>query len=204
MPPFAVGHTPRSKGKIIGQKRPLKPEAVQLIRAALEAEGSRRDCLLFDLALDSKLRACDLVRLKIGDVVAHGCPRDRTTVMQKKTKRPVQFEITPRTRAKLQAWLQPPGWDEEDYLFPSELRDSHISEGQYARFIRKCILLAGLDPSTHAVHSMRRTKVTQLYRKTGNLRAVQLLLGHANITSTVVYLGVEVEDALLLSEQVDI
>ena len=200
---YEIGHAAWDKGRIIGQKKPLKLHEVQMIRAALESEGRRRDYVMFELAIDSKSRGCDLVRLKVRDVFSNGHVRDRTAVFQRKTKRSVQFEISPRTRAKLEAWLQVLGTHPDDYLFPGS-RGSHVWVRTYARFIRKCIERAGLDPYAYATHSMRRTKVAQLYRATGNLRAIQLLLGHTSIASTTRYLGVEVEDALLLSEQVQI
>jgi integrase len=157
---YEIGHAAWNNGRIIGQKKPLKPQEVQMIRVALESEGRRRDCAMFELAIDSKLRGCDLVRLKVRDVFSNGRVRDRTAVFQRKTKRSVQFEISPRTRAKLEAWLQVIGTDPEDYLFPgSGLQvigtdpddylfpgsgSSHVCVRQYARFIRKCIELAGL------------------------------------------------------------
>ena len=196
---------PWNKGQHIGQKRPLKPKDVWAIRIRLELSGRRRDLALFDLAIDSKLRACDLVSLKIQDVYVGDHARERTTVIQKKTKRPVQFEITYQTRAALDAWISSCGHSQGDYLFPSRLAAKpHLSIRQYARLVHKWLKAAGLDSNVYGTHSMRRTKATQIYRKTGNLRAVQLLLGHTKLESTVRYLGIEVDDALTISEQVEI
>jgi integrase len=196
---------PWNKGQLIGQKRPLKPKDVWAIRVRLELHGSRRDVALFDLAIDSKLRACDLVRLKIQDVYVGSRARERTTIIQKKTGRPVQFEISLQTRAALEALLEPTDKSSGDYLFPSrfEAKD-HLSIRQYARLVHKWVEAAGLDTVVYGTHSMRRTKAAQIYKKTGNLRAVQLLLGHTKLESTVRYLGIEVDDALSLSEQVEI
>ena len=196
---------PWNKGQLIGQKRPLKPKDVWAIRVRLELSGKRRDLALFDLAIDSKLRACDLVRLKIQDVYVGDRARGRATVIQKKTNRAVQFEITGQTRAALQAWIKSCGRNQGDYLFPSRIgaRD-HISIRQYARLVHKWVMAAGLDSVIFGTHSMRRTKAAQIYRKTGNHRAVQLLLGHTKLESTVRYLGIEVDDALSISEQVEI
>jgi len=164
-----------------------------------------RDIALFDLALDSKLRGCDLVRLKIGDIALHGAVQYRASVVQRKTGRPVQFELTEHTRASVHAWLQIVGDRSPDYLFPSRVnRSQHLSTRQYARLVDRWTSLIGLDPSAYGTHSMRRTKPSLIYKRTGNLRAVQILLGHTKLESTVRYLGVEVDDALTISEQTEI
>jgi integrase len=193
---------PWNKGRLIGQKRPLKPKDVWTIRVRLQLEGRKRDLAMFNLAVDSKLRGCDLVRLKIDDVSAGGTVRDRATVIQKKTRRPVQFEITEQTRSAIGDWLSKPGSRRGQYLFPSRLQGQpHLSTRQYARIVHRWVERAGLDSSAYGTHSMRRTKPAQIYKKTGNLRAVQLLLGHTKLESTVRYLGIEVDDALSISEQ---
>jgi integrase len=181
------------------------PALIAAIRIHLQLNDCKRDLALFDLAIDSKLRGCDLVKLKVNDVQAGGEVRRRTTVMQQKTGRSVQFELTEPTRAAVRDWLNicHPGVNAA--LFPSRLHAvSHLSTRQYARLVHHWVKIAGLDPSTYGTHSMRRTKAAQLYKKTGNLRAVQLLLGHTKIDTTVRYLGVDVDDALSLSEQVEL
>jgi integrase len=195
---------PWNKGLLIGQKRPLLPKHVWSIRVRLEMSGSVRDLALFNLALDSKLRACDLVRLRIDDVFTGSVVRERAAIVQKKTGRSVQFEITEQTRnsiAKLLPQLRAVG---SVHLFPSR---SHtpacLSTRQYARIVHGWVAAIGLDASAYGTHSMRRTKVAQIYRKTGNLRAVQLLLGHTKLESTVRYLGIEVDDALKIAEQIE-
>ena len=196
---------PWNKGRLIGQKRPLKPKGVWAIRVRLQLEERRRDLALFNLALDSKLRGCDLVRLQVSDVCVGGRGRDRATVVQRKTGRPVQFEITEQTRAALRDWVANSVPANGQYLFPSRLHDQpHISTRQYARIVHHWVECAGLDSSAYGTHSMRRTKAAQIYKKTGNLRAVQLLLGHTRLESTVRYLGIEVDDALSISEQVEL
>ena len=131
--------------------------------------------------------------------------RDRATIIQRKTGRPVQFEITEQTRASLQDWLNAQPADRGPYVFPSQVQNQpHVTARQYARIVHGWIEGAGMDSSAYGTHSMRRTKAAQIYRKTGNLRAVQLLLGHTKIESTVRYLGIEVDDALTLSEQVEL
>jgi integrase len=194
-----------NKGRLTGQKRPLKPKEVWVIRVRLQLERRRRDLALFNLAIDSKLRGCDLVRLRVSDVCVGGRVQDRATVIQRKTGRPVQFEITEQTRVAIHDWLTDGAPGGSQYLFPSRLRNqSHISTRQYARIVHGWIERAGLDSSAYGTHSMRRTKAAQIYRKTGNLRAVQLLLGHTKLESTVRYLGIEVDDALSISEQVEL
>jgi integrase len=196
---------PWNKGRLIGQKRPLKPKDVWTIRVRLQLEGRKRDLAMFNLAVDSKLRGCELVRLKIDDVSAGGTVRDRATVVQKKTGRPVQFEITEQTRSAIGDWLSNLGDRRGQYLFPSRFRKQpHLSTRQYARIVHRWVERAGLDRSAYGTHSMRRTKPAQIYKKTGNLRAVQLLLGYTKLESTVRYLGIEVDDALSISEQVEL
>jgi integrase len=159
-------------------------ETVWAIRVRLQLERRRRDLALFNLAIDSKLRGCDLVRLRINDVLVGGQVRDRATVIQQKTGRPVQFEITEQTRIAIRDWLADIGLGNGQYLFPSRFRDQpHISTRQYARIVHRWVERAGLDSSAYGTHSMRRTKAAQIYRKTGNLRAVQLLLGHTKLES---------------------
>jgi integrase len=194
-----------NKGRLVGQKRPLRPREVWAIRVRLQMKRRKRDLAMFNLAIDSKLRGCDLVSLRVDDIASGGRVRDRATIVQHKTSRPVQFEITEQTRASLQDWLivRPP--DRGPYVFPSRIHSQpHLTARQYARIVHGWIGSAGMDCTAYGTHSLRRTKVAQIYRKSGNLRAVQLLLGHTKIESTVRYLGIEVDDALSLSEQVEL
>lgn len=201
------GARPRriTAGKLTGQKPALKSKEVWAIRARLELKKRVRDLALFNLAIDSKLRGCDLVRLTVGDIAAGPEIRTRTSIIQKKTGRPVQFEITEPTRNAVKALIARHGMLAKDFLFPSRLAKSpHLSTRQYARIVQGWVGSIGLNPATYGTHSLRRTKAALIYRKTGNLRAVQLLLGHSKLESTVRYLGVEVDDALAISEQVDL
>lgn len=190
---------------ITGAKLPLRPMHVWAIRVRLQIEGRIRDLALFDIALDSKLRGCDVVSLRIGDIVAAGALRRRATVIQQKTGRPVQFEITEQTRHSLADWLTIRPENCEGWLFPSRMRpEAHLSTRQYIRLVKGWIRRIGLEPAAYGSHSLRRTKVALLYRKTGNLRACQLLLGHSKLENTARYLGVELDDALELSERLEI
>lgn len=194
-----------NKGRIVGQKRPLQPKHVWAIRVRLEIAHRTRELALFNLAIDSKLRGCDLVRLKVADVYAAGQVRHRAAIVQSKTSRPVSFEITEGTRKAIEAWLESPLMIGSEHLWPGRFHERlHISTRQYARLVRDWVASIGLEPSAYGTHSMRRTKVAEIYRKTGNLRAVQLLLGHTKMDSTVRYLGVELEDALAIAESVEI
>ena len=196
---------PWNKGKITGQKPPLKLNEVWAIRIRLQIADKKRDLALFNLALDSKLRSCDLVKLKVSDV-AHGTRiAKRSTVMQMKTKRPVQFEITKQTRNSLSELIKSQNLSSTDYLFKSRFHHSdHITTRQYARILKTWIEAIGLDPYEYGTHSIRRTKVSLIYQKTKNIRAIQLLLGHSNLDSTVRYLGVELDDALDVAENTEI
>jgi integrase len=196
---------PWNKGKLIGQKLPLTMQEIWSIRMRLETAGNVRDLALFNLAIDSKLRACDLLELRVSDIASNGEVQSRAIIRQRKTKRPVRFEITARTRKSVQHWIEAKGLFGTNHLFPSRIRTSHhLSTRQYARIVESWVSSIGLDPSVYGTHSMRRTKATLIYRRTKNLRAVQLLLGHSKLDSTVRYLGIEIDDALELSEQIDV
>jgi integrase len=194
----------RNKGKLTGAKPPLQPKHVWAIRTRLQIAGRARDLALFNLAIDSKLRGCDVVSMKVEDVAPHGYTVDRATVRQRKTGRPVKFEITEQTRQAIDEHMAVSESASGDYLFQGRGRDRHLTTRQYARLLAEWLGLIGLDPSLFGTHSIRRTKATLIYRKTGNLRAVQLLLGHTKIESTVRYLGIEVDDALAIAEQVEV
>jgi site-specific recombinase XerC len=193
-----------NKGRIVGQKRPLLPKHVWAIRVRLEIAKNVRDLAPFNLAIDSKLRGCDLVKLLVADVYAAGQVKDRASIIQSKTGKPVRFEISEGTRKSLATWLAEPMMIGSQHLWPGRFHERlHISTRQYARLVREWVTSIDLESSAYGTHSMRRTKVTQIYRKTGNLRAVQLLLGHSKMDSTVRYLGVELEDALAIAEAVE-
>jgi integrase len=192
-------------GRKVGAKRALKPKQIWGIRFYLDHHRRLRDRALFDVAIDSKLRGCDVVRLKIGDIVSGGQIRTRATVTQTKTGRPVQFELLSDARASLLAWLQRRGGALGDYVFPSRIDHSdHLSTRQYARLVDEWVTGVGLRREDYGTHSLRRTKASIIYKATGNLRAVQILLGHSKIENTVRYLGVDVEDALTLAEGTEI
>ena len=196
---------PWNKGKLIGAKPPLRPKHVWAVRTKLQLEGRLRDLALFNLAIDSKLRGCDLVSIRVEDVAPRGYAVDRATIRQKKTGRPVKFELTEQTRESLDHYLAAVGPRLGIHLFPGRGKSQkHLSTRQYARLLADWLASVGLDPTLYGTHSLRRTKATLIYKRTGNLRAVQLLLGHTKIESTVRYLGIEVDDALEIAEQVDV
>jgi len=194
-----------NKGKLVGQKLPLKLQEVWAIRTRLQISGQHRDLALFNLAIDSKLRACDLLKLRVSDVSNGVRVGSRAMTMQQKTRRPVQFEITPRTREAISKWIQRADLGRTAYVFPSRINGAlHLSLRQYARIVESWVTGIGLDSTAYGTHSLRRTKASLIYRRTKNLRAVQLLLGHAKLDSTVRYLGIDIDDALELAEQTEV
>lgn len=196
---------PWNKGKVTGQKPPLKPREVWAIRVRLQISNRVRDLALFNLAIDSKLRGCDLVHLRVEDVIQGDQVRTRALVSQRKTGAPVQFEITEQARAAIASWVRRRDLKGGDWLFPSRVNQAHpMTTRQYGRLVDEWIAAIGLAPAVYGTHSLRRTKAALIYRKTGNIRAVQLLLGHTKLDSTVRYLGVEVEDALAIAEGIDV
>ncbi|MCG8909861.1 tyrosine-type recombinase/integrase [Pseudomonas sp. DP-17] len=203
--PATKAREPWNKGKLVSQKAPLRLGDIWAIRVRLEIANKERDLALFNLAIDSKLRACDLTKLRVRDIAHGDHVSTRAIVMQQKTQRPVQFEITAQTRASVEAWIRTACRRNDDFLFPSSARISaHISTRQYARIVKAWITTIGLDPTLYGTHTLRRTKASLIYRRTKNLRAVQLLLGHTKLESTVRYLGIEVDDALAMAEQTEV
>ena len=203
-------HTPKkyvpwNKGKLIGQKPPLKLKETWSIRTRLQIGNKIRDLALFNLAIDSKLRGCDLVKLKVRDISLGSNIAKRAIVLQQKTHQPVQFEITEQTREAVSSWISHAKLHHEDYLFKSRVRKSpHLSTRQYARIVESRVSAIGLNPEDYGTHTLRRTKASHIYRRTKNIRAVQILLGHTKLESTVRYLGIEVDDALEMAEQTEV
>lgn len=200
----APRRVPSNKDKLVGQKAPLRISEIWAIRVRLEIYGRLRDLALFNLAIDSKLRGCDLVKLRVLDICHGSHVAHRASVIQQKTKQPVQFELAEGTRQSISTWITTANLRSSVYLFPSRITASpHISTRQYARIVHHWFDEIGLDPTAYGSHTMPRTKPTLIYRRTKNLRAVQLLLGHTKLESTVRYLGIEVDDALEMAEQTD-
>jgi integrase len=195
---------PWNKGKLTGAKPPLRPKHVWAIRTKLQIEQQTRDLALFNLAIDSKLRGCDVVAVRVDDVAPTGHAVDRATVRQRKTGRPVRFELTEQTRQAINDYIKAADKKPGEFLFTGRRTGQCMTTRQYARLLCEWLASIGLDPHVYGTHSLRRTKATLIYRHTGNLRAVQLLLGHTKIESTVRYLGIEVDDAIAIAEQVDI
>ena len=203
--PGAGDVRPWNAGRKVGAKRAFKPKQVWAVRFFLDQHQRLRDRALFDLAVDSKLRGCDVVSVRIGDLVLGGQVRSRAIVVQRKTGRPVQFELLIDTRTSLTAWLERRGGTLDDYVFPSRVdHAAHLSTRQYARLVDEWVTGIGLRREEYGTHSLRRTKASIIYKATGNLRAVQILLGHTKIENTVRYLGVDIEDALALAEGTEI
>jgi integrase len=196
---------PWNKGKPIGAKPPLRASHVWSIRTKLQLEKRTRDLALFNLAIDSKLRGCDVVAIRVNDVAPNGYTLDRATVRQKKTGRPVGFELTEQTRQVIDEYLRLNGRKPGEFLFAGRGGNGYgLTTRQYARLVGQWVASIGLDPLKFGTHSLRRTKATLIYRRTGNLRAVQLLLGHTKIENTVGYLGIEIDDAIEIAEKIEV
>jgi integrase len=200
-----TSRTPWNKGKLVGAKPPLRPSHVWSIRTKLQMADRKRDLALFNLAIDSKLRGCDVVAVRVDDVAPSGYATDRAIIRQKKTGRPVRFELTDQTRQAIDEYLRMTGRQAGQFLFAGRGdSDRGLTTRQYARLVQEWVASIGLDAGKFGTHSLRRTKAVLIYRRTGNLRAVQLLLGHSKIESTVRYLGIEVDDAIEIAEKIDI
>jgi integrase len=199
------GNLPWNKGKLVGQKRPLQLKEIWEIRFKLESKCQVRDLALFNLAIDSKLRACDLMQLRVADLAQGNRIQSRARIVQRKTGRPVQFEISEQTRRSLESWIALRSLKPLDYVFPSRVvKSDHLSRRQYLRIVHRWVSDIGLDTALYGTHTLRRTKASIIYRKTKNIRAVQLLLGHSSLESTVRYLGIDEDDALTLAEQIEV
>src|ERR1700676_3928616 len=195
---------PWNRGLLVGQKKPLQPKHVWSIRVRLEIARMWRDLALFNLAIDSKLRAGDLVKLRVDEICLGAKIRDRATIVQKKTGRPVQFEITEQTRTSLEIWLRMLRTTGSRYLFPSRLHGRpHLSTRQYSRLVHRWVDSIGLESLLRHPFDATDEGHSDLSQD-GNLRAVQLLLGHTKLESTVRYLGIEVDDALQIAEQIEL
>ncbi len=200
-------NTPWNKGKFPGRKPPLSPDQVSVIRMMLSQRGNIRDMAMFSLAIDSSLRGCDLVALNVSDVMLGDVARDRVTIQQKKTKERVTFSMTDYTRVAIRDLVREEDKSFTDPLFASQkgkYTGKRITVNWYRNLVKQWISLARLDPALYGSHSLRRTRVAHIYRKTGNLKVAQLLLGHKNIEMTANYLGIEEEQALGIAEQFEI
>ena len=187
-----------------GVKKPFRLEEIWRIRTRLEIENSLMQLALLNLAIDSKLRASDLLPLRVCDISSQERMFARVKLIQQKTDVEVQFEVTARTQQSLMKWIFVAALKTSDYLFPSLIRNEQpISYSYYRSLVRSWASNIGLDPNLYGTHSMRRTKATLVYAKTKDIRSVQLLLGHTRVDNTIRYLGVELEDALTLSESTD-
>jgi integrase len=202
-PAVVLRHQPWNKGELIGQKPPLQPKHVWAIRSRLPLANKKRD-LGLQCRHRQQLRGCDVVSLRVADIAPHSYALDRATIRQRNTGRPVRFELTEQTRQSVDDYLGTEQRVAGNYLFTGRQGERCLTTRQYVRLASDGIGSIGLDPSLFGTHSSRRTKATLIYRRTGNLRAVQLLLGHTKIGSTVRYLGVEADNALAISEQVDV
>lgn len=197
--------TRKPKTRARGQMKPLSTREVTSIQNRLHTTKEWRDLALFRLAIDSMLRASDLVRICADEITDHkGDLKARGKVIMKKTGKTVEFSITDETKEAIALWMPHRPAFAGDWLFPGREAGDHLSEVQYRRLAKEWFKAAGLDTRFYSTHSLRRTKAAELYRKTHNIEAIRKLLGHENCAVTVRYLGVEMEDALKLADQVRI
>lgn len=198
-----------NRGKIVGPKPALSSRQVAAIRVVLAERAPLRDQAMFSVAIDSCLRGADLVRLRVSDVMLSGELRDQVRVQPSKTKdrrqTSIVFEPTRDTQKLLQRHIEAGDLLSTDFLFsslrPQAGRLKPISERGYLNLVKKWVGYAGLNPEIYGTHSIRRSRPAYLYRKTGNLRACQIMLGHTSIASTQKYLGVEEEETLALARE---
>lgn len=197
---------PWNKGKIIGRKKPLTPEQVATIRTLLSQDGNVRDIAMFALAIDSSLRGIDIVSLNVSDVSSGNAIKERITIEQRKTCERVTFPLRDYTREALKELIEVENKAYGDPLFTSQKRGKsrRLSVDRYRRLVKDWIVLARLNPALYGSHSLRRTRVAHIYRKTANLRVAQVLLGHKSIENTARYLGIEEEQAIGIAEQFEI
>ncbi len=183
-----------NKGQRVGPKLPLTAKEVRTIRRSLKSAQQMRDLAMFDLAIDSALRACDLVALRVRDICKAGRVVSKVRIKQSAASRPVQFETSKETQESVGTWVANQNLKPRDHLFPSRINASpHISARQYARIVATWVSQAGLDPEIHGTESLRRTKPVLIYARTKNLEVVQLLSGHARLRSVVRFLGIEAQ-----------
>ena len=183
-----------NKGQRVGPKLPLTLKEVRAIRRSLKSAQQMRDLAMFDLAIDSALRACDLIALRVRDICKAGRVVAKVRIKQSAASRPVQFETSKETQVSVSAWVANQNLKPRDHLFPSRINASpHISARQYARIVATWISQVGLDPEIHGTESLRRTNPVLIYARTKNLEVVQLLSGHARLGNVVRFLGIEAQ-----------
>ena len=197
---------PWNKGKSVGQMAPFTPDQVQVIRSLLQTEGKVRDLALFNVGIDTMLRASDLLALTVADVTDHqGALVSEIQIRQQKTGQGHLVALSPATQESLADWLLHSGKRGTEYVWTSignRKTETHLSRGQYANLVKQWAELARLNPKRHSTHSIRRTKSAVIYEHTQNLAACQQLLGHKSIASTAVYLGVDQRKALDLAKRI--
>lgn len=192
-----------NKGKIVGKKPPLTPEQVQVIKTLLSQAGNVRDIAMFSIAIDTSLRGCDIVALTVDDVMIGQSVKERVTIDQRKTGERVTVALTPYTQEAVRELIRSEGKGSGDALFTGQRkgRAKALTATHYRRLLRSWLTLARLDPDLYGSHSLRRTKVSLVYQKTGNLKVAQVLLGHKSIQHTQDYLGIEEDQALKIADQ---
>lgn len=184
-----------NNGQLPGQKLSLTLKQIHAIRARLGSAKKTRDLVLFNLAIDTSLPACDLVQLRVRDISKGGNLATNVKMMSSQTSNPVQFEISDVTATSVAAWIVQEELKPGANLFPSRLHASpHLSTRQYARIVVEWVSIIGLDPDAYGTESLRRTKPAIMYERCKSLVPAQLLLGHTRLRSTARFLGIEMEE----------
>lgn len=194
-----------NKGKCMGQMKPFTPEQVQTIKYLLEAGRNHRDLALFSTGIDTMLRASDLLKLKVADVMSFdGQMKADVQLLQKKTGAGTQVDLSPYTRDKLKVWIMEGEKHLHEFLFTGFRRSKHnpISGRYYQILVKKWASMARLNPDGYSTHSIRRTKAALIYEATRNPEVVRELLGQKSIASTSHYLGIDRKKALEVARKI--
>lgn len=196
---------PLKKRRVRGAMRPFKPGDIRALETRLANEERWRDLALLRLGVDTLLRASDLVRICIDEVLDHhNDVVARGEIVMKKTQKPIKFTLSADTKLAVERWVALRPAFSGEWLFPGRENGDHLSEVQYRKIVKRWVGMLGLDPKHYSTHSLRRTKAAELYRQTHNLKAVSILLGHTDTNVTSRYLGIEQADALDLADKVRI
>lgn len=194
-----------NQGKAVGQKRPLTVEQIKTIRSLLKSKGNLRDLALFSTAIDTMLRSVDLLKITVSDILdMNGAVVEEFAIQQQKTKEPVRMFLSPYTREIISKWIIASNKTSNDFIFTGLRRskDKAITREAYRLLVKQWMSSANLDPTLYSTHSMRRTKASLIYKQTGNVDAVRLLLGQNSVTATSHYLGLDKADALEYAKKV--
>jgi integrase len=204
-PAWNKGKAPWNKDKAVGGKKPFTPMQVRILKGMLKKEDAIQELALLSLATDSFLRACDLLKIKVGDVIDYkGNPKTEVHIKQQKTGHPVTILIGEETGKCLLELIKRENKYEESFLFTArhsgKIKKTPMSRGKYAKIIKGWCSKLDLDPYAHATHTPRKG-VHIIWDGTKDIEVCKLALGQKNINSTVAYLNVTKQNALDIRKQ---